>query len=1069
MAQSGTVTFLFTDLVGSTQHLERAGDEAGQQLFRAHHKLMTDAVTAAGGQELQWLGDGGLAVFASTADAIRCAIQVQQTARRPAAGTHFEIRIGIHVGEAMRRDEGYFGAAVVTARRLCDRAHAGQILCSKLVADLLSARHAFNFRDSGLLDLKGITAPVAACEVVYERNDPTALLSRTPFVGRATQMKRLMAKLESATSGYGSVAMLMGEPGIGKTRTLEEFTDGARQHGARVMRGACYDGEFQPPYGPFAEAISDYAREASAEELRTVLGDSAATLARIVPSLRRHLGSIPDPPALEKDEERFRLLDSVAQTLIALARTAPLVLILDDLHWADRGTVAMLGHVAHFVPNNPILLIGAYREGEVGRQHPLTAVLAAIRRLRDFESISLKGLAGGEVAELLGMIGDQDAPGALVKALSDETEGNPFFIREVLLHLMEEGRILCNGEGWTSTLSIEELGIPEGVREVIGRRILRLSDEARRLLNVGAAFNGAFSFDVAAAVAGLDEDTALTAADEALDAHLLRPGPSPDSFDFTHALIRHTLYADLNPPRRVRLHRQIAEAMEREWGELASEHAAEVAYQFWRGSRASGAERGVEYAIAAANNAEKAYAHDEVVVFLRIALELLAPSDPRRRDLMARLGFALTSTLQEDEALQTFREVAALIASSDGDSAVADFLETAARAMHVAGLAVGGWDLAHEGLERIGERRDVIWASLSELNRLREEVNDPANPGIRMDSPDYREWRRVLKRLPAPEVIAHGMEPAFESRAEIVRNPAATAFALAFFAGEYRRALPLWEQEAVDAERKGRIAWAMNCWANVAHCHLGLGDIVAGQAAYDRASAFSAREVGVSMQLINLLGARQGLLIALDSGWDEMLQADGPRRFLAQPLPQSRFALTAMATAAAYINARIGNVDVALRWIGQVPAALEAGTPFVPIYASVACNAALALWFLNRTDHVEIIERNLRDKVLAPDFRPVMRDSRLSLAWLCALQGRYDEASDFFAQARAALDEQGSRIVRAIVDYDEALMYLRRARGGDGRLARPLLDTAAAQFKNLGMIGWIVRAADALAQTDSIS
>src|SRR5208282_5903199 len=256
---------------------------------------------------------------------------------------------------------------------------------------------------------------------------------------------------------------------------------------------------------PFAEVILDDARRAPAEDLRTILAQSAPTIARIAPALRRHLGDIPEPPALDKEEERFRLLDAVAQSLIALSRIAPLVLILDDLHWAARGTVAMLGHVAHFVPSNSILLVGAYRDGEVGRRHPLAGALAAIRRLRDFESIAMKGLDGGEVAELLGMIGDHDAPAALVKAISAETDGNPFFIREVLLHLMEEGKILRDGQGWTSQVSIDALGIPEGVREVIGRRILRLSDQARSLLSVGAAFNGAFSFGVAAAVAGLDE------------------------------------------------------------------------------------------------------------------------------------------------------------------------------------------------------------------------------------------------------------------------------------------------------------------------------------------------------------------------------------------------------------------------------------------------------------------------------------------------------------------------------------------------------------------------------------
>ncbi len=138
------------------------------------------------------------------------------------------------------------------------------------------------------------------------------------------------------------------------------------------MRGARYDGEFQPPYGPFAEAIAGFARDASPEILKTVLGQNASTIARIAPSLRRHLGEIAEPAILDKEEERFRLLDAVAQFLIALASTAPQILILDDLHGADRGIVLMLTHVSHFISSNPILLIGAYRDGEVGKLHPLS-------------------------------------------------------------------------------------------------------------------------------------------------------------------------------------------------------------------------------------------------------------------------------------------------------------------------------------------------------------------------------------------------------------------------------------------------------------------------------------------------------------------------------------------------------------------------------------------------------------------------------------------------------------------------------------------------------------------------
>src|SRR5271167_3555771 len=252
VGQSGTVTLLFSDLVNSTELLQQAGDEAGQRLFQAHHKLITDAVTSSGGEELEWLGDGVLAAFSSTADAVRCAISIEQTARRPVAGARFEIRIGLHLGEVLRRDGGYFGMPVVTARRLCDRASSGQILCSKMIAELLAARQTFNFRDLGQMELKGLAAPTQVCEVLYERDDAAALLNRTPFVGRAAQLQRLTARLEQACNGQGSIVMLRGEPGIGKTRTLEEFADLAKQHGAVTIRGACYDGESQPPYGPFA-------------------------------------------------------------------------------------------------------------------------------------------------------------------------------------------------------------------------------------------------------------------------------------------------------------------------------------------------------------------------------------------------------------------------------------------------------------------------------------------------------------------------------------------------------------------------------------------------------------------------------------------------------------------------------------------------------------------------------------------------------------------------------------------------------------------------------------------------
>src|SRR5439155_1482774 len=207
------VTLLFTDLINSTELLRRVGDERAQRIFQAHHKLLRDAVAANGGHEGEWLGDGLMVAFPSAAAAVRCAVAMQQAARRRVGGERLVIRVGLNAGEALREETDYFGTPVVVARRLCDRAEGAQILCTQLVAGLLAGRQAFRFRDCGQLELKGVGAPVGACEVVYERDQPTVLLTHTPLVGRAAELARLTQKLEDVGAGHGGLVMLVGEPG----------------------------------------------------------------------------------------------------------------------------------------------------------------------------------------------------------------------------------------------------------------------------------------------------------------------------------------------------------------------------------------------------------------------------------------------------------------------------------------------------------------------------------------------------------------------------------------------------------------------------------------------------------------------------------------------------------------------------------------------------------------------------------------------------------------------------------------------------------------------------------------
>ena len=461
------VTLLFTDLVHSTGLLHRVGDEQAQRVLRAHRQLLREALAGHGGGEVKWLGDGLMAIFPSVADAVRCAIAMQQQARRPTAGERLGLRIGLDVGEALPDAGDYVGTPVVVARRLCEQATAGQILCSAVVVELLRGRLAFRFADVGAHALKGFPDAVRAYAVVYEPADAAARLGQTPFTGRTAELARLTRGLEEARGGRGGVVLVMGEPGIGKTRTLEEFAERVRAQGTLVLWGRCYEGEAGRPYGPFAEAIGEYARTAAAEALAADLGPGAAPLGRLVPVVRARLPDLPEPVTLEPYEERVRLLDAVTQFLLAVAARVPTVLVLDDLHWADAGTVALLRHVARFAPRGRLLVLGAYRDVDVDRQHPLAEALGTLPRETRYEHVGLTGLDRAAVQALLEAIAEAEVEPGLAEAVARETSGNPFFIREVLLNLLEEGGLARDGRTWRAVLPAGARAVPETVRQVI--------------------------------------------------------------------------------------------------------------------------------------------------------------------------------------------------------------------------------------------------------------------------------------------------------------------------------------------------------------------------------------------------------------------------------------------------------------------------------------------------------------------------------------------------------------------------------------------------------------------------
>ena len=1046
---SGLVTLLFTDLVGSTELLARAGDEEAQRIFSAHHQLLAEAVAGHGGQEVKWLGDGLMVAFPSAADAVSCAIAMQQAGRRPVAGERLAIRVGLTAGEALRDAVDYFGTPVVMAKRLCDRAETGQILCSDLVAGLLAGRPGFNFASVGELDLKGLPAPVTAYEVRYETAQ--GITTETPLIGREAELARLTERLRQAGKGQGGLVLVAGEPGIGKTRLAEEVAARAERDGMFVLWGRCFEGNWAPPYAPFAEGLAPHIAVVSPDELRADLGAGGGPLAQLVPRIRDVLPDLHEPQAVPLEEERFRLLDAMAQFLVARSRRAPVLVVLDDLQWADRSTVAMVRHLVRFAPRERVLLLGAYPDLELDPDHPLGDLLGVVAREAGYEHFYLRGLDHAEVTRLLTALAGHDVEEEVGAAWVRQTEGNPFFIQELLRHLVEEGSLFQDADGrWTTSNPLADLGVPQRVREVVARRLARLSKDANQLLQAAAAFEGPFRFDVVEAMAGFPEVVALDALDEALSSRLVVPAGGAENYVFVRTLIRRTVYRELSPSRQLRLHRRAAEALEAVVGPHASgAEAGEIAVQYHRSRSLPGSERGARFAVMAADQAQSTGGYDEAASMLRMALELVADDDSGRPRLLARLGIVLAWALAFEEAAAVAAEAGDAIAEAEGKGAAAEYLSDAAYVAALAGGTTQAWDLARQGLTYAGAR-DVAWARLVSFDYERRAAEDPVHPGIPIDSAERRESARIIREAHLDPLGPAPMEAVFDSREEALQS--SNAIVLELWAGEYGRCLPRLEAEATEAEAAGRLARAARGWGQTSVCQVALGRIPEARASLARAEQLANR---IGIPIFPVIQAQEGLAMALDEGWEPLASVSSA---LAETTnPALAWGRGWIRVAAAQATAACGRVEDALHHLALLVPWLRAPA-WTQAMPRMACQAANVLWRLERLEHVDVVEDALRTKVVGPDFRHTMVDGRLGLAQVCALTGRHDEARRWFDAARAVLTEQKATPLLAMCDFDEALMYVRRGSPGDTDHARPLLEVAHKQFESIGMTGWIRRA-----------
>jgi class 3 adenylate cyclase/tetratricopeptide (TPR) repeat protein len=726
------ITILFTDLVGSTELAAHVGDAVADELRRGHFAQLREAVAATGGTEVKSIGDALMVSYEGATEALAGAVAMQRSVERhnrTLDGQRLEMRVGVSVGDATFEDGDWFGTPVVEAARLCADAAGDQILVSDVVRVLAGSRHEFELRPLGTRELKGLPDPVAVCEVVWA---PLAAETATvplptrlqrdvtaSFVGRDAESALLADALKDATSEqHRRVVLLGGEPGIGKTTLATEAVRRAYEAGSIVLYGRS-DEDLGIPYQPWIEALTHLVDHAPDALIEAHVAEHGGELVRLVPTLVRRQTDLPAPRASDPETERYLLFGAVKGVLHSASGDEAVVVVLDDLHWADKPSLLLLRHLVSASEPARLMIIGTFRESEVAAGHPLADVLGAFHREEGVDRVSLRGLEDIELLELMTALAghELDAPSVeIAHAIRRETDGNPFFAVEILRHLAESGAIFQQDGRWQTSPDLRESGLPVSVREVIGRRVARLGDDTVRVLGVAAVIGRDFDASLLARVADVSEDECLDLLDAAADAGIVEEVPgAPGRYAFSQALIEHTLYDDQRASRRARTHRRVAEVLEEVCGDQPGDRLGELAYHWVEATALQDATKAIDYTRRAAERALEQLAPDEALRWYSQALELFdraALSDERLRcELLVGFGDA-----QVQAGVAGSRQTLLDAAHLAQRSGYPDLLIRAALANS---RGSGGSDVRDADAERVSVLESALDAAADDVTRAR--------------------------------------------------------------------------------------------------------------------------------------------------------------------------------------------------------------------------------------------------------------------------------------------------------------------------------------------------------------
>ncbi|HWW83786.1 MAG TPA: AAA family ATPase, partial [Vicinamibacterales bacterium] len=462
---------------------------------------------------------------------------------------------------------------------------------------------------------------------------PFSLAERTAFVGREYEASAIRAAIDHARAGHGSIVMLWDGPGVGKSRLAMQMAEYASSKGFRCSVGHCYERDEPHPYLPFAEIIeNNLAQAASLEDYRRQIGPNAAEIAQIAPSLRRVFPDIPQPLELPPAQQRHYLFQSFSEALARAAQTRANMYLLEDLHWADESTLALLIHLANRIAQLPVVIVATYRGGYSDHNPALVRTLEELIRM-GVRPHKLGGLSQDAVGQMLHALSQRKAPERLVSLIFEESQGYPFFVEEVYRHLCEDGKVFDASGQFRTDLKLDETNVPENLRLIISRRLKRLDESEKQALTAAAAIGRSFSFQLLTAVSQIDIDDLFTVLEKAQRMGIVvasAEGPEKP-FTFAHELVRQTLLAEISIVRLQQLHAKIAAAIESLDPTSAQEHAVEISDHLVKAGSFANRAALVRWLIEAGNKALEASAFEEARVGFELALSRVDESDARSR------------------------------------------------------------------------------------------------------------------------------------------------------------------------------------------------------------------------------------------------------------------------------------------------------------------------------------------------------------------------------------------------------------------------------------------------------